>query len=142
MLLKVCGMRELSNIEALDQLKPDFMGLIFYPKSKRYAGGGDAAAIVKSSGKLSRVGVFVNASIDEVIEKVNLFQLTYAQLHGDESVEYVQQVRSHGIKVIKVFRIDDEFPEEIERFSGLVDYFLFDTATQQYGGSGKQFDWI
>lgn len=136
--LKVCGMREAANIEALLALKPDYVGMIFYPKSKRYVSedpGVDKAGV-------KRVGVFVNAGVDDIIEKARQFSLDMIQLHGDESVAEAQQLRSAGLQVMKVFGITDQLPlEQMEALLPVTDYFLFDTKTPGYGGSGRKFNW-
>ena len=68
--------------------------------------------------------------------------MKYIQLHGSESVEFVSSIKQAGLIVIKVFRIIDELPVlEMKAFNGLVDYFLFDTKTALFGGSGQQFNW-
>jgi phosphoribosylanthranilate isomerase len=67
--------------------------------------------------------------------------LEYAQLHGDESAAYVSQIKSAGIGVFKVFRIDAQFDWDKTTAYADADFFLFDTPTAGYGGSGKKFDW-
>ena len=138
MKLKVCGMRDTQNILALDEVKPDLMGMIFYAKSKRHVDQSPDFQEVA----IPRVGVFVNANLSEVIEKANVYQLAYIQLHGDETVEYVKELFEQGYRIIKVFRIKNQLPiETMKSYEPFVEYFLFDTQTSQYGGSGEQFDW-
>ncbi len=138
--LKVCGMREMENIRELEGVAPDFMGLIFFHKSPR-----DASTYVvdKDLAKgISRVGVFVNPTRDEVLEKAEQYHLDYVQLHGDETVDLARELKEAGLGVIKVFRVDHELPVASMRpFEEYVDYFLFDTKTKLFGGSGKKFDW-
>jgi phosphoribosylanthranilate isomerase len=138
--LKVCGMREVENIRELEGVKPDFMGMIFYDQSPR-----DVSGIIfdnRLGAGMKKVGVFVNAKIEEVLEKVESYGLDYVQLHGDETVSLAADLNRLGIGVIKVFRIDQVLPiDEMEPFIHVVDYFLFDTQTKLYGGSGKKFNW-
>lgn len=141
MKLKVCGMKHPANISGLINLKPDFIGFIFYEKSSRYVKDLNQGVIEKIPAYIQKVGVFVNASTDEVLEKVAAYKLDYVQLHGDETVEYIELLKSHNIRVIKVFSVDNELPKGVEAYEGKVDLFLFDTATRTYGGSGKHFDW-
>ena len=137
MLIKVCGLRD--NWKEVSKLQPDLMGLIFYPKSERF---------VEQQGKLSidtnvpKVGVFVNSDISEIVERVSRYQLSYVQLHSDESVDFIKELRIHltDTRVIKVFRVQDEMPDVTE-FESLVDMFLFDTKVSAYGGTGSRFDW-
>ena len=79
-------MRETQNIEALAALKPDYIGFIFYPKSKRYAQGILDTKVLDTLPKtIQKVGVFVNSSVDQVIEVMNQYQLDVVQLHGNET---------------------------------------------------------
>jgi len=137
MLLKVCGMTQAQQIEQLDRKDlADLIGMIFYPGSPRYV----SEPIFKPPNALS-VGVFVNASFDEIMHKAITCQLDYVQLHGDESTELCQALKAH-LKVIKAFRVQDSLDIElINSYEGLCDLFLFDTMTDSYGGSGKRFNW-
>ena len=139
-ILKVCGMRDIDNIRAVLKLKPALMGFIFYPASVRYVGDLNLGNI--DFGKTKKVGVFVNASLNDLASIVQKHGLDYVQLHGDETVEYAQAVHALGVKIIKVFRVHDQLPlDAINAFSTFVEMYLFDTFSEQYGGSGKQFQW-
>ncbi len=140
---KVCGMKYPDNITGLIQHAPNFIGFIFYKKSARFADPLDKALVNTIPSDIHKVGVFVNEEITGVHEKIRAYQLDYVQLHGDESLEYIQNLKAvdPDIKVIKVFRVVDKLPPEIYSYEGHVALFLFDTATSQYGGSGKHFDW-
>jgi len=141
--IKVCGMRDPHNIRQLQEIvKPDFIGFIFYPLSKRYAGElkadfPDGAVF----GETDKVGVFVNASMDEIIEVTQWLNPGFIQLHGDESPEFCKQVKERGFRVIKAFQVSDRLPSDLNAYMGSVDFFLFDTKSEGYGGSGKKFDW-
>lgn len=142
MKLKVCGMRDSQNIKELLKLRPDYMGFIFYDKSKRNAIDLDADLLRSFPSTTQKVGVFVNAPLDEVKSKVDEFQLNFVQLHGDESVEYVGDLFAVGIKVIKVFSVGESFDFDVLKpYKGLVEYFLFDTKGKERGGNGVVFDW-
>lgn len=142
MKLKVCGMRDSQNIKELLKLGPDYMGFIFYDKSKRNAVGLDVDLLRSFPSSTQKVGVFVNAPLDEVKSKVDEFQLDFVQLHGDESVEYVGELFAVGIKVIKVFSVGESFDFKVLKpYKGLVEYFLFDTKGKERGGNGVVFDW-
>lgn len=137
-ILKVCGMRDGENICAVDALGVDWIGFIFYPHSKRYVG----EQLTKTASTAKRVGVFVNENVDTILKNVLSYSLDIVQLHGDESPELCNQLREHQIRVMKAFRIGDSLPlEEIAAYKGCCDYFLFDTHTPNYGGSGRKFDW-
>lgn len=139
--IKVCGMRDPENIQGVLALKPDFIGFIFYPKSQRFVGKMDERLMRQIPSTSKKVGVFVNASLAYIMDCVERYTLDYVQLHGDETLSFVKELRRKGIRIIKVFRISGRIPLEVERFIGMVDYFLFDTDTATYGGSGLQFDW-
>lgn len=136
-------MKHPQNIEDVALLKPDFMGFIFYSESKRFA---DYQALKEDlrilDEEINRVGVFVNQSVPEVITICDELHLDYAQLHGNESVDFITELKFSGINVIKVFHIDQNFKwSKCKKYVKLSDYFLFDTATSDYGGSGQHFDW-
>lgn len=138
--LKICGMRESENIRQVAALHPDYMGFIFYEKSPRFVG--ENFTLPEFDKSVKRVGVFVNESADVVLKQVTKHSLDFVQLHGDESVEYCELIKSKGIKVIKVFRMNDAFDfNETKRFELLTDYFLFDTKGKNYGGNALAFDW-
>ncbi len=140
MKLKVCGMKFIENIEQVSGLYPDYMGFIFYEKSKRNFEG----VIPKLPKSIKKTGVFVNEYLEIVISLVEEYQLEAIQLHGDETVTYIRQLKTHlpSIEIIKVFGIKDEFNfDGLIPFLPLVDYFLFDTKGKERGGNGVQFDW-
>lgn len=135
-------MRELANVnDLLDQVQPDWMGLIFYPASPRFVDDIQADWIRETTVK--KVGVFVDAAFSEIVEKTQKFGLTTVQLHGDESADEVNKIKEKtGLEVFKVFSIDQKINwNKLEEYLPHVDYFLFDTFTNAYGGSGKTFNW-
>ena len=136
-------MKNPQNINEAAQLNPDFMGFIFYKKSPRYLVNEPNMDSIQSIDRsIQTVGVFVNEPIESLESLVNTYQLDFVQLHGGESIDYCSKVKSLGIKLIKVFSVEDSIPmEEIKFYKEVVDYFLFDTKTPQYGGSGAHFDW-
>ena len=137
--LKVCGLRDTDNIKSVSELEPDFMGFIYYLKSPRFVGNDFK---MPSTAQASRVGVFVNESVDFILKKVSADSLNLVQLHGNESPTVVKQLSDNGVAVIKVFSIDMDFDfKSIEPYVVYSKYFLFDTKTVNYGGSGKTFNW-
>lgn len=140
-LVKVCGMRDSENITQVAVQEPSLMGFIFYPGSPRYVG--ESFQVPDSlSPCVKRVGVVVNESVQEIKRIVDRHHLHYVQLHGDESVDVVKALYELGISVIKVFRIDERFDfASTLAYQEYVDYFLFDTKGENYGGNGKRFPW-
>ena len=141
--IKVCGMKVPDNIKAVSGLKPDLMGFIFYPPSKRFIGLDFEKNHLNSVSKsVIKTAVFVNASIDEVLEFAKLYEMQAVQLHGNETPEFCQQVKDAGFVTIKAFGVDDGFDfATLIPYENQVDLFLFDTKTEQHGGSGKTFNW-
>ncbi|NJO02988.1 MAG: phosphoribosylanthranilate isomerase [Bacteroidia bacterium] len=156
MKLKVCGMRDPENIRALLEVSPDYMGFIFYEKSKRYVGPDfelpDELTDERNAPLPQRVGVFVNHDQEYVLEQVHHYTLQLVQLHGDESPAFCHDLRaeldyeyageSDSVKIIKAFPVNTAFGfQTLEPYQPYCDFFLFDAKTPQYGGSGQAFDW-
>ena len=154
MIIKVCGMRDPENIREVAALGVDWIGLIFFARSpRRITNNGQLT--IDNGGKrysdcqlsiinypLKKVGVFVNTSFEELVETAAFFRLDYLQLHGNETPEDCHALQKRGYSLIKAFQIATACDlEQTTNYEGLVDYFLFDTKSNSYGGSGKQFDW-
>ncbi len=132
-------MRDSSNLQELIELKPDYIGFIFYEKSPRYV---QKPPQVHMDASIKKIGVFVNASERTINEKRIAFGLDIIQLHGDESPELCFILKQSGAQVMKVFRIDESFDfQQTRRYQDYCDYFLFDTQTKAFGGSGQKFNW-
>lgn len=142
MKLKVCGLKYQENIEAIIKLSVNYIGFIFYKNSPRYMDANLSFDFVRSIPKhIKKVGVFVNENSYSILNSVAHYNLDIVQLHGDESEEVCQELKAY-VSVIKAFRINDEFKFDIlNKYLTHVDYFLFDTDTNIYGGSGTQFNW-
>lgn len=129
------------NILEVGALLPDYMGFIFYEKSARYFTG-TIPELIKT---IKKTGVFVNESVENIIEKIKQHNLQAVQLHGDESVEYCKELKnkiSKKVEIIKVFSVGDDFDFEVLKpFENVCDYFLFDTKGKLPGGNGTTFDW-
>ena len=132
-------MRDKENISGLLALKPDYIGFIFYDKSKRFVADFPQIEIPST---IKKVGVFVNETIEEIIEKANKHTLDFAQLHGNETPEYCSALSAKNIKIIKAFSVDENFDfSAIKSFEKCVSIFLFDTKGNNYGGNGVKFNW-
>jgi phosphoribosylanthranilate isomerase len=141
--IKVCGMKDESNIKELIAVNPDFMGFIFYNNSKRYVNENFDKAILKGiPTKIKKVGVFVNSELDEVKLKKEKYKLDFVQLHGNETPDFCKNLFDENISIIKSFGISEEKDfEKINDYKNYCTYFLFDTKTENFGGSGKKFNW-
>ena len=158
-------MKFTENIQQVANLQPDYLGFIFYEKSKRNFEG----IIPEFSNSIKKTGVFVNEYIEILISLVEEYRLDAIQLHGDESVEYIKELKKHlserrilfleenksikkkknqhyisknEVEIIKVFGIKDEFNFDVLKpYLDVVDFFLFDTKGKERGGNGTKFDW-
>jgi phosphoribosylanthranilate isomerase len=142
MKLKVCGLKHERNITELMQLSIDYMGFIFYNKSPRFIGENLSFDLVRTIPKrIKKTGVFVNENIYSIFNRIAHYDLDMVQLHGDETSELCAELKPH-VKVMKAFQIQDDLDfKQLESYLSVVDYFLFDSPTANYGGSGKQFNW-
>ncbi len=145
MKIKVCGNTDLSQLEELNNLEIDYVGLIFYKQSPRYV-------LRKIMGKdvrdldvtIEKVGVFVNAGEDEIMKQIDDFNLDIVQLHGDETSSFCNRISDH-VKVIKAFRIadfDTNIDWLVKEYDEVCDFYLFDKGSAGlYGGTGQKFNW-
>lgn len=143
MRVKVCGMTEIDQVRQLDAMGVDFAGFIFYPKSPRYVVRHlSGEQLRKARLRLGKVGVFVNATYDEVMKQVDSYGLDMVQLHGDETPRFCEQLANY-ITVVKVFRLGENDPIDwiVRPYQDSCDMFLFDTEGVGYGGTGKKFNW-
>lgn len=140
MYLKICGMKYEDNIKQIAELKPQYMGFIFYKKSPRNV----VAKIPFISKDIKKTGVFVNASLKEVITKIKKYDLQAVQLHGAESPIFCEELKQKqpNTELIKAFSVADTFNfSTLKPYVNKVDYFLFDTKGKLAGGNGIPFNW-
>jgi phosphoribosylanthranilate isomerase len=143
MRIKVCGMTDLKQMHQLGEMGVQFAGMIFYHKSPRFVMRHlKGHEVKKEKLKVFKIGVFVNASYEEVMNHVDNFGLDMVQLHGDETPKFCEKL-SNYISVIKAFRLseNDHIEWKIRDYAEDVDMFLFDTEGAGYGGTGKKFNW-
>ena len=151
-LLKICGIRSQQEMEELVNLNIDYFGCIFASNSPRKVTIELATVnsqIAHSTNK-KVVGVFVNESVDNIVNTAITANLDAVQLHSDEDIEFVKQLHSYfeiiksktgkNIKIWKVLRIDDYIPD-FEEFKPYIEYILFDAKGKDLGGNGISFDW-
>jgi phosphoribosylanthranilate isomerase len=165
MKIKVCGMKYIENIQDVVALQPDYLGFIFYEKSKRNFEG----IIPELPKSIKKTGVFVNEYPEILISLVEEYRLDAIQLHGDESLKYVTELKrqlaerrdlfieenkhqrkkknkhfiaDEKVEIIKAFGIKDAFNfDDLKPYLDVVDFFLFDTKGKERGGNGVKFDW-
>ena len=140
MIIKVCGMRDADNIRAVEALGIDVMGFIFWKLSSRYVGTKPAYL----PERCRRAGVFVDASVEDILAAVEDFRLDIVQLHGHETPDAIAALKERipGVRIVKSLAIAG--PADLEQaavYESVCDAFLFDTKGRLPGGNGSQFDW-
>jgi len=142
MRLKVCGITQEEQMVQLAGVGATFGGFIFYPKSPRYVLRTMTTSQIKKENNINKVGVFVNATVDEVLQMVDECRLHIVQLHGDETPKYCEKIADY-ISVVKAFRLSetDNIGYRIQEYMNVCDMFMFDTEGVGYGGTGKKFNW-
>ena len=142
MRVKVCGMTLPEQLVQLGDLGVTFAGFIFYPKSPRYVFKHMTTTHIRKENNVNKVGVFVNASVDEVLHMTDECRLHMIQLHGDETPKYCEKIADY-VSVVKAFRIseNDNIEWMIKPYMDVCDMFMFDTMGAGYGGTGKKFNW-
>ena len=149
--IKVCGNNNIENFKEISAIEPDYVGFIFYPKSKRFV---KDESIFEVFPNAEKVGVFVNESIENILEKVEQYKLDVVQLHGDETADFCEELinakHQHlltdddflDFKIWKAIGIKSEEDfNQLTTYQQVVDSFVFDTKSVDYGGTGRKFDW-
>jgi len=140
--VKICGITNYEDAAAALDLGADLLGFNFYPESPRFIPPDKAVQIInKLPAFIDLAGIFVNASVDQIHETINLCQLDWVQLHGDETPEFCNEFLSHNIKVMKALRVKEQ--ADIEKADDyFTDAILLDAFDpEKYGGTGLTFDW-
>ena len=136
MKFKVCGMKY--NPQEVAEIQPDYLGFIFWDKSSRYF---DSHPLELPK-DIKKIGVFVDATLDEILEIVKKHGLAGVQLHGNESPQLCKTLKKEKLEVIKVFSIKNDFDFSIlDAYENSCDYYLFDTKGKLPGGNGYTFNW-
>lgn len=135
-------MTQLEQVDQLADMGVTFAGFIFYPKSPRYVFKNMTTTQIRKENNINKVGVFVNASVEEVLHMVDECRLHMVQLHGDETPKFCEKIADY-VSVVKAFRLSDN--DNIEwmtrPYMDVCDMFMFDTMGAGYGGTGKKFEW-
>ena len=131
-------MRSHENILALSDLKPDYMGFIFWKPSKRFV----STTTPTLPSNIKKTGVFVDETFDEIKSLIETHQLQAIQLHGNENPSFCDRLKDLNVEIIKVFSIKKDFDfSTLAPYENVCDYFLFDTKGELPGGNGYAFDW-
>ena len=135
MITKVCGLINSENAAEVSELGVDLLGINFYKDSSRYIGDKVLEDIFTPI-----VGVFVNSSYDHILDMIDKHNLSYVQLHGDETPEFASMLNEE-IPVIKAIGVETRLDMDIAAEYTDVEYLLFDKKSKFYGGSGNKFNW-
>jgi phosphoribosylanthranilate isomerase len=140
MKVKVCGITSIAQMHQLNELGVDYVGMIFFPGSKRYVRNHiKPNALKPESFRSKKVGVFVNADLEEIKNTIKEYSLDMVQLHGNETPAFCNEVQKH-VPVIKAITISDDASAGLaEPYNS--SYILFDTAGKGHGGTGTKFNW-
>ncbi len=133
-------MKFTENRKQVEKLDVDFMGYIFYPPSKRFVGETPEPGLFSS--EKPKVGVFVDENAFEILALAKNLGFEWVQLHGKENPKTCQMLKRQGLKIIKAFSVDENFNFETTLpYEKVANFFLFDTKTENHGGSGQKFNW-
>jgi len=133
-------MKYTQNRQEVEKLDVDFMGFIFYGPSKRFVGETPESGLFNS--EKPKVGVFVDENAFEILALAKNLGFEWVQLHGKENPKTCQLLKRQGLKIIKSFSVDENFDfENTLQYEKVANYFLFDTKTENHGGSGQKFNW-
>ncbi|WP_020567591.1 phosphoribosylanthranilate isomerase [Neolewinella persica] len=154
MKVKVCGLRDPENIVEVLGLGVDYVGFIFHNRSKRFVGKSELSKWLQKNkdqfNGTKKVGVFVNAEVDYILNMVHDYQLDYVQLHGNESPGYCRELKLlwsvstlRKATLIKAFSVDADFSFDMTNtYADSCPLFIFDTGGQKdHGGTGVKWDW-
>lgn len=129
----------------MDRATPDYAGFIFYEKSSRHITDEAMQQLIDHKvipDTVKKVGVFVNEDLAVMEEKAEKFQLDFLQLHGDEPAKLCETLRNKGYRIIKAFSLEKKFDFDLLLdYMPHVNFFLFDTKGENFGGNGYSFDW-
>ncbi len=144
--IKVCGITSMKQLQQLDGLDIDFAGLVFDKQSTHYVNGRLSGNEMKTADlDIKKVGVFVNAGYDEIMETADAYGLDLVQLEGNETPEFCETL-SEEIEVIKTVFIDQYKAATIDtlltEFDEVCDYYSFETVVKKdFSGIAEKFDW-
>lgn len=145
--IKICGITTAETLEATIAARADYVGFNFYPPSPRYLAAADAPALgAQAAGRITRVGLFVDAADESIAEALAAAGINVLQLHGDETPARTAQLRARfGLPVWKVIPVAGA--DDVHRaaaYREAADFILFDAKTPKGtlpGGMGLSFDW-
>ena len=148
--VKICGIDRKESVDAAAKAGAKLIGFVFYSDSPRYLTSETASLLIsRVPDCVMRVGLFVNPTDQEISDVLELSQLDYVQLHGEETPDRVRKIKTNtGLKIIKAIKVSDSLDlSKISSFEGIVDLFIFDAEAPSTGGrflpggNARSFDW-
>ena len=149
--IKICGLTRVEDVQAVAAAGADAIGFVFYPNSPRYVTPQQAASLIAAMPPyVTAVGLFVNASVEEVRAIAAVAPLSLLQFHGDETPAHSAAIAAAvNTPFVQVFRVKPdtsaedllEYEQRYRAASPLFSSLLLDTYVDAYGGAGKVFDW-
>lgn len=144
--VKICGLKTMKDIEIVNNFRPDYVGFVFAPSKRQITLENAKQLKTLLHPSIKTVGVFVNESIDQILQYEQQGIIDIAQLHGDEDLVYIKKLKkSSHLSIIKAFRLKDA--EHLEKQQELIENSILDGVLldayhpTQYGGLGSSFDW-
>jgi phosphoribosylanthranilate isomerase len=140
--LKICGMREPKNIDLVSHLLPNYLGFIFYEKSKRFVADISPKILQEIPNNIEKVAVFVNETEDVIENIAHKYHFKTLQLHGNESPDFCKSLQQKGYTILKAFNVAEvEDIAQIAAYQKSIDFALLDAKGKEAGGNGVTFDW-
>lgn len=137
--VKICGIRRMEDIEIVNRYRPDYIGFVFADSKRKVSHDLAYELKLNLDSDIISVGVFVDASLDEILKLFDEGVIEMAQLHGSESEEYILTLKektNSELKIIKAIEMSEDV-DLLEYNNSHADYLLLDSGK----GSGKTFDW-
>ena len=141
--IKICGLTRPQDVEAVNAARPDYIGFVFAESRRRLTPQQAITLKRQLDPEIQSVGVFVNPSLETVLDITSRDILDIVQLHGDEPPAFAERVRREtGCPVVKAFRIRGEESLAALKAYDQADYLLLDTYNKNaYGSTGRAFNW-
>jgi phosphoribosylanthranilate isomerase len=143
MKLKICGLKYKDNISQLAALNVDMIGFIFYKQSSRFVANElDDIAFENLPKQIKKVAVFVDETLENILNINQKYAFDFIQLHGNETPDFCKELNKYNLSIIKAFSLNESFDFSItEHYQPYCSYFLFDTKGKEKGGNGFSFNW-
>ncbi|MCJ1656407.1 phosphoribosylanthranilate isomerase [Staphylococcus sp. NRL 18/288] len=144
MILKFCGFKTIKDVAKVKSLNIDMIGFIHFPKSKRHVDMQQLNKFMHNVPRnIEKVVVVVNPTFKEIQNLITNTPLDCIQFHGNEPIELIKKTKENfkNIKIIKALPATDNIAKSIKLYENCTDLLIIDTPSEQYGGTGRKFNW-